>query len=468
VNDAEASIGPVFVRAAATAAVLPPPVGAAVAFGDVDLQRVAQHLYALMLRNVASDGYPLIDASREVLSCPGCVIAAPSSPGNTPGISQDYLFNWVRDAAITALELAAAAPTEAGEPVEALGDYVRFAVRCRDNAPATPGHACFTVDGRPRPWSEQNDGPALQTLAILAAWDLLDQDTRGTATALVQDNIDYLLSCYRDATTNVWEEHQGFSFFARAVQLRCLQAVAGANPAGFVAPAGTGEAITWLQTALAAHWDEAAQRYVSVIGGTAPGDAAQPVAPDYDPNIDVVQAAVYGAIPVTDPKLLATAAALRKVWADPSSAELFPINLADAQEGVGPMFGRYPGDRYDGGSGGLGDHPWALCTANVAQLYYDLAAEIQTSGAVPLQDLSREFFTQVGITGASTADAAVGALQSAGDALLRAVLRHSDHLELSEQFDGVTGYERSVRNLTWSYAAFLSAVRARTRIPVEG
>ena len=46
--------------------------------------------------------------------------------------------------------------------------------------------------------------------------------------------------------------------------------------------------------------------------------------------------------------------------------------------------------------------------------------------------------------------------------MLRAVIYHSDNLELSEQFDGVSGYEKSVRNLTWSYAAFLSAVRAKT------
>jgi hypothetical protein len=37
-----------------------------------------------------------------------------------------------------------------------------------------------------------------------------------------------------------------------------------------------------------------------------------------------------------------------------------------------------------------------------------------------------------------------------------------DPLALSEQFDATTGFEKSVRNLTWSYAAFLSAVRART------
>ena len=47
------------------------------------------------------------------------------------------------------------------------------------------------------------------------------------------------------------------------------------------------------------------------------------------------------------------------------------------------------------------------------------------------------------------------------DRMLQAVIFHSDNLELSEQFDATTGYEKSVSNLSWSYAAFLSAVRAR-------
>jgi glucoamylase len=46
--------------------------------------------------------------------------------------------------------------------------------------------------------------------------------------------------------------------------------------------------------------------------------------------------------------------------------------------------------------------------------------------------------------------------------MLQAVVYHSDHFELSEQFDAVTGFEKSVSNLSWSYAAFLSAVRARS------
>jgi glucoamylase len=45
--------------------------------------------------------------------------------------------------------------------------------------------------------------------------------------------------------------------------------------------------------------------------------------------------------------------------------------------------------------------------------------------------------------------------------MLQAIVFHSDQFELSEQFDAETGFEKSVSNLSWSYAAFLSAVRAR-------
>jgi glucoamylase len=45
--------------------------------------------------------------------------------------------------------------------------------------------------------------------------------------------------------------------------------------------------------------------------------------------------------------------------------------------------------------------------------------------------------------------------------MLLAILDHSDHFELSEQFDAFTGYEKSVSNLSWSYAAYLSAIRTR-------
>jgi glucoamylase len=45
--------------------------------------------------------------------------------------------------------------------------------------------------------------------------------------------------------------------------------------------------------------------------------------------------------------------------------------------------------------------------------------------------------------------------------MLQVIVFPSDHFKLSEQFDAGTRFEKSVSNLSWSYAAFLSAVRAR-------
>ena len=57
--------------------------------------------------------------------------------------------------------------------------------------------------------------------------------------------------------------------------------------------------------------------------------------------------------------------------------------------GIGPLLGRYPGDVYDGDTDSeVGDHPWAVSTANFAELYYRLAKQITTAGTVPLDSLS--------------------------------------------------------------------------------
>jgi glucoamylase len=48
------------------------------------------------------------------------------------------------------------------------------------------------------------------------------------------------------------------------------------------------------------------------------------------------------------------------------------------------------------------------------------------------------------------------------------VIDQSDNLELSEPFDGVSGFEKSVRNLAWSDTACLSAVRVKTGQSVQG
>ena len=437
---------------------------AQLAVGQVDLATVAQHMFALMLRNVSSDGFRFVDpADPSQFSQPGCIIASPSYHGSFPAVDQDYVFNWTRDAAIVAVELAAAdLPTN-----QPLIDYVTFAQTCQNSGPPI-GYASYTIEGRQRPnWSEQSDGPALRTLAILQMYPGLETAAQAVARDVIATDIAYLLAVYQQPTRSLWEERDGFSFFARAVQLSCFSALVG-NSLGIPVPAGVAEAANWLQARLAEHWNSTENIYVT-FGGPA-GASNPPPTPGYDPNVDIVMAGIYGGLPPADTRMLATAARIRSQWTDPASSFAYPINTADQARGVGPLMGRYPDDHYDGDSAPPNDvgHPWVSCTANFAELYYRLATTIRQQQSVPLDSLSAPFFGPLGIDGTTPAATAADLLNAAGDQMLRALIFHSDHLELSEQFDRTTGFEKSVANLTWSYAAFLSAVRLGTGTTVHG
>ena len=419
----------------------------------VDLAAVAKYMFWLMYRNVASDGLVFDDpVNAGVVSSPGAVLASPSWENSASHVTQDYVYHWTRDAAVVAVELAWAYADGTLPDNQPLIDYVRFSQACQRSA-GDFDRASFYIDARARQWTDQADGPALQVIALVAVYRQLDAPTQAIAAQLIDANLAFLAGAYQGQTYNLWEEEYGYSFFARSAQLRCFQAIA-ANTIGITVPPWLPSALTWLVSALEGHWNS--EVYQSVL--PVPADRAP-----YDPNIDIIQAAIYGAESVTDPKLLATAAQLRAQWADPASKYFYPVNGTDSAAGLGPLLGRYPGDVYDGDTDAqVGDHPWALTTANFAQLYYRLAAKITSSRTVAADPLSATFLSQVGVTSATPPLDAAVALRSAGDAMLRAIVYHSDHFELSEQFDAVTGFEKSVSNLSWSYAAFLSAVRART------
>jgi glucoamylase len=180
-------------------------------------------LFGLMLRNVATTGWVLIDPSGN-RSQPGAIIASPSFPANTTDTTQNYVYNWARDAAITAFEVAAAPAPWTG--IAAFDDYVSFAQTCQAASvePVPISRACYYINGTPRDWSNQNDGPALQTMALLALWPNLSAGAQATARQVIQANITYLLANanYAKATTNLWEEAFGLSFFAQSVILQCF------------------------------------------------------------------------------------------------------------------------------------------------------------------------------------------------------------------------------------------------------
>ncbi len=445
---------------------------------DDDLVEFAAKVRVFMNRNVAIGAGSFHDANDPTVpAAAGCVIASPSYPKADPDlIDQNYVFHWIRDAAITAMELAAAPTPDANGVDRTLCDYVAFSQVCQNNAVAANKFflARFRVDGDVLTtdwdsnahayrgyWSEQKDGPALQSLSFVAAWPYLDAASRTIATSVAQKNLDETVKAWADDNNKLgpWEDVTGPSFFARAAQVRFLDQVSNTNARGLNKPAGLGQALSGLRNALGTHWSSNDGWYVSIPRGV-------PKVPDFDPNADVVMACVYGSIPCTYPKLLSTAAKLREAF-DVGGKHEYPINCDDHKlRDIGPMVGRYPGDTYDGDVQEQPNegHPWAICTANFAQLYYLVAKEFQNGTGPAWDDLTAAFFTQVGLDEATVnagGQAVADALIAAADKMLRAIMFHSAEGHLSEQFDKVTGYEKSVEDLTWSYAAFMSAVRAR-------
>jgi glucoamylase len=451
-----------------------------------DLTAIARQMFGLMMRNVVTASVVYADPAHPgQVSKQGCVLASPSCPVDLTSGKQNYVHNWTRDAAISMIEIGVpTAPISEAEVDVRMAEYVTFAGICQQSAPPTEfSIACFRIDGDPRCdpgfqncWSSQNDGPALQTLAILRYYSKLTGQAKDTARAVVERNLRFLLGAgddntepgpaYMDTTFSPWEEERGHSFFVRAVQLQCLREF-DAEPFDIGKPDGLDEAIVWLAARLDEHWNgEYFRTFAPDTTVDPPRDwtPSNPHRAPYDPNSDIVMACVYGAVDVSDPRLLGTAAKIRDLYADPASASFYPINRADAGLELGPLIGRYPGDFYDGDvddSPDNKDHPWALCTCNFAELYYRLANKIAAGEPVPPDPQAQPFLAQVGLQPNPGANDAVAALRSAGDNMLQAVIYHSDNLELSEQFDQVTGFEKSVSNLTWSYAAFLSAMRHR-------
>jgi glucoamylase len=178
-------------------------------------------------------------------------------------------------------------------------------------------------------------------------------------------------------------------------------------------------------------------------------------------------------MPCFEERMLRTIAKLRDYF---EIEKPYQINTDDARNDMGPSIGRYPGDTYDGETNDGDDigHPWPLCTGNLARYYYQCMLEITARPSIQITENMRSFFGQIGFDYVGEISKAslqykelLGALLTAGDRLMRAIVYHSDHLELSEQNNRNTGMCSSVRNLTWSYSSFLAASRTRREMAVN-
>lgn len=159
------------------------------------------------------------------------------------------------------------------------------------------------------------------------------------------------------------------------------------------------------------------------------------------------------------------ALANHKVVTD-SFRSIYTVNSGIA-EGVAVAVGRYPEDSYYGGN------PWYLNTLAAAEQLYDALYTWNKLGSITVTATSLPFFTDfsssitVGTYASSTTTYTTlyNAVKTYADGYVNIVATYAQtNGSLSEQFNKVGGAQLSAYDLTWSYAAFITAAARRAGV----
>lgn len=261
---------------------------------------------------------------------------------------------------------------------------------------------------------------------------------------------------------DLWEEVSGSSFFTTANQHRALvqgAALASAlgtscNACGTVAP----QILCFLQS----FWSSSSGFIVANINENN-GRTGK------DTNTILSSISTFDPAAGCDANTFQPcsdkALANHKVVTD-SFRSVYSINSGIA-EGTAVAVGRYPEDVYYNGN------PWYLCTLAAAEQLYDALIVWKAQGSIQITSTSLAFFQDlyasaaVGTyaSGSTTYTALVSAVTAYAEGYLNVVAtRAASNGSLSEQFDKSTGTPLSAYDLTWSYAAFLSAAARRAGV----
>jgi glucoamylase len=420
----------------------------------------------------------------------GSVLASPVPGHYDP--DPDYFFHWFRDSAIVidAMRVALEAGYTDSCALTRLREFVQFNLDLRSidgqaflgtsdfRARVQPafleyvrpdteiaglsgksilGDVRVNADGTPdfTRWSRpQSDGPALNCLALLRWWqqfpDLAREPTLHSALReLISTDLAFTLSHVDKACSDVWEEQSGYHYFTQLVQAQALTQGAewleelgrdGAVKACRVAATET-------LTRLDGFWNDTGGFYRSRAES----------GPGRERDISIIVGVLHANRPsgrhsVLDPRTQATLATLEEFFETE-----YAINR-DRPPERGPALGRYAGDHYyDGGA-------WYLATLAAAEFYFRLAQALRGGALMPVTAENLKFRQRLRATEPVAGASLVPLVMERGDSFLRMVQSVTPASgELSEQFDRTTGVQTSAKQLSWSYAAFITAAAARTQ-----
>ncbi|MCB0351098.1 MAG: glycoside hydrolase family 15 protein [Bdellovibrionales bacterium] len=354
----------------------------------------------------------------------GAVIASPSKH------NPNYYYHWVRDGALVMdiwMRRLEGYPSRLSNAnLEALmWDFVHF-TEYGQHIPALSGlgEPRYDVDGFPNqePWGRpQNDGPALRaSLLIRFAYYLIGNGqievVKSKLWPVIMNDLYYTGDQVSVPSFDLWEEIKGDHFYTRVA---CREALLlGSDLAAALGDYGrSGWYSTQAQIAQSLALDHVNVQRQQIIENTNRVDGIW----YKDSGLDV--ASLLALLHTTRKPILnlndqVVMSTINKI--EQSFNSIYPINRRFSD--LGASIGRYPEDTYYNGN------PWFLATFAFAEYYYRLGDRAK------------------------------------GDGYMKRGAFHAHRKgHMSEQMDKQSGYMLSAEDLTWSYAAFLTALEARQK-----
>ncbi|KAI1264227.1 carbohydrate-binding module family 20 protein [Xylariaceae sp. FL1019] len=420
-----------------------------------------------VLNNIGPDGSKASGASS------GVVIASPSTE------DPDYLYTWVRDASLTLKMIVDEFLLGDKELLETIENFIhsQAILQTVTNPSGTflpnglgLGEPKYNIDltryngawGRP-----QRDGPALRAIALItySNW-LISHGQKSTAKTIVwpiiSNDLSYVGQYWNTTGFDLWEEVQGSSFFTTQNQYRAL--VEGATLGKKLGVTCTGcdqvqNVACFLNNA---YWNgEYFIANINVDNGRAGNDANTMLGSIS--VFDVRAKCDDSSIQPCNSRALSSFKAYVDVF---RNSTLYPIN-ADIPKTSGIALGRYSEDVYYGGN------PWYLITSGAAEFLYDAAAQWKFQGSLTIDETSLPFFEDLYPTAQAKKYTAFGKSPELPK-IINAVTKYADSFvevvekytpadgSLSEQFSKNASFSPlSAKDLTWSYAAFISMAERR-------
>ncbi|KAH4800498.1 glucoamylase [Parastagonospora nodorum] len=461
-----------FLRALPAALLLVCARGSPLPQDDGARQQTALDLFIEAQANVSINGIfanmgP--DGSKAQGAAAGVVIASPSRS------DPDYWFTWTRDSALTYKMLIERFVAGDQSLKQKIDDYVSTqaelqGVTSPSGSPENGGlgEPKFNVDKTAftGPWGRpQRDGPALRATALTIYANYLVANGASTQAAntvwpVIAKDLAYVVRYWNQTGFDLWEETNGSSFFTLSASHRALvEGAALATKLGKTCD-GCAEAAPQVLCFVQSFWTGSyIDSNINLNDGRTGKDANSLISTihTFDPNSKCTDA--------TFQPCSSRALANHKAVTD-SFRVVYAINEGIPQ-GQAIAVGRYSEDVYFNGN------PWYLTTTAAAEQLYSALYQWKKLESITVDAVSLPFFNDLlpsVAVGTYAKDSAtytsiINAVKTYADGYMAIVMKYTPaNGGLSEQFNKANGSPVSAVDLTWSYAAFITATERRNGV----